>query len=100
VQGRNGTRPAALRSANLALRKETTMSADLIEIPTLVTERLRLRPFRRTDIDDYAALYALRHRPGDLAEPLMAPVPGGSPEACLLFLSKLQSQGTAREENA
>jgi RimJ/RimL family protein N-acetyltransferase len=31
---------------------------DAIEIPTLVTERLRLRAFRRSDIDDYAALNA------------------------------------------
>jgi RimJ/RimL family protein N-acetyltransferase len=34
-------------------------------IPTLTTERLRLRPFRRSDIEDYATLYAdpevLRH---------------------------------------
>jgi RimJ/RimL family protein N-acetyltransferase len=28
----------------------------LTEIPTLVTDRLRLRPFRRDDVDDYAAL--------------------------------------------
>jgi RimJ/RimL family protein N-acetyltransferase len=27
-------------------------------IPTLETERLRLRPFRRSDVDDYAALHA------------------------------------------
>ena len=27
-------------------------------IPTLETERLRLRPFAKSDIDDYAALYA------------------------------------------
>jgi RimJ/RimL family protein N-acetyltransferase len=31
---------------------------DALEIPTLVTERLRLRAFRRSDVDDYAALYA------------------------------------------
>jgi RimJ/RimL family protein N-acetyltransferase len=31
---------------------------DACEIPTLLTERLRLRPFRRSDIDDYAALNA------------------------------------------
>jgi RimJ/RimL family protein N-acetyltransferase len=30
----------------------------MIDIPTLVTERLRLRPFRPSDIDDYAALNA------------------------------------------
>lgn len=29
-------------------------------IPTLETERLRLRPLRRSDLDDYAALYADR----------------------------------------
>lgn len=29
-----------------------------MQIPTLETQRLRLRPFRRTDIDDYAALNA------------------------------------------
>jgi RimJ/RimL family protein N-acetyltransferase len=28
----------------------------LTEIPTLMTERLRLRPFRRDDVDDYAEL--------------------------------------------
>lgn len=41
---------------------------DLCEVPTLETERLRLRPFRRSDVDDYAALYAdpevLRHLGG------------------------------------
>lgn len=31
---------------------------DWIEIPTLETKRLRLRPFRRADIDEYAALHA------------------------------------------
>lgn len=31
---------------------------DQLEIPTLTTERLRLRPFRQSDIDDYAALNA------------------------------------------
>jgi RimJ/RimL family protein N-acetyltransferase len=31
---------------------------DTLDIPTLETERLRLRPFRRSDIDDYAALNA------------------------------------------
>lgn len=30
----------------------------MIDIPTLVTERLRLRPFRHDDIDDYAAMNA------------------------------------------
>lgn len=34
------------------------MTPDSIEIPTLLTERLRLRPFRRSDVDDYAALNA------------------------------------------
>jgi RimJ/RimL family protein N-acetyltransferase len=38
---------------------------ETIEAPVLITERLRLRPFRRSDIDDYAALNAdpevLRH---------------------------------------
>lgn len=29
---------------------------DVLEIPTLETERLRLRSFRRSDLDDYAAL--------------------------------------------
>jgi RimJ/RimL family protein N-acetyltransferase len=29
-----------------------------LEIPTLVTDRLRLRPFRKSDLDDYAALNA------------------------------------------
>lgn len=31
---------------------------DGLAIPTLETERLRLRPFAKRDIDDYAALYA------------------------------------------
>jgi RimJ/RimL family protein N-acetyltransferase len=31
---------------------------EALEIPTLETGRLRLRPFRRSDIDDYAALNA------------------------------------------
>lgn len=31
---------------------------DLLEIPVLTTERLRLRPFHQSDVDDYAALYA------------------------------------------
>jgi len=31
---------------------------EALEIPTLLTERLRLRAFRRADIDDYAALHA------------------------------------------
>jgi RimJ/RimL family protein N-acetyltransferase len=38
---------------------------DLFQAPTLETERLRLRPFRGSDVDAYAALYAdlevLRH---------------------------------------
>jgi RimJ/RimL family protein N-acetyltransferase len=33
-------------------------STDRLDIPTLETERLRLRPFRKSDIDDYAALNA------------------------------------------
>lgn len=41
---------------------------DLFQIPTLETERLRLRPFRRSDFEAYAALYAdpevLRHLGG------------------------------------
>lgn len=40
----------------------------LLEIPTLTTERLRLRAFRESDVDDYAALNAdpevLRHLGG------------------------------------
>jgi len=31
---------------------------DVLDIPTLVTERLRLRAFRKSDIDDYAAMNA------------------------------------------
>jgi len=31
---------------------------DGIKIPTLETKRLRLRPFRRSDVDEYAALHA------------------------------------------
>jgi RimJ/RimL family protein N-acetyltransferase len=31
---------------------------DSLEIPILSTERLRLRPFRRSDFDDYAAMYS------------------------------------------
>lgn len=49
------------------------MSPETIEIPTLLTERLRLRPFRRTDVDDYAALNAdpevVRHLAGGTAGP-------------------------------
>lgn len=41
---------------------------EAFEIPTLVTERLRLRAFRGSDLDDYAAVYAdpevLRHLAG------------------------------------
>ena len=41
---------------------------DAFEIPTLETERLRLRPFRASDFDDYAALNAdpevVRHLAG------------------------------------
>ena len=33
---------------------------DRLGIPTLETERLRLRPFRRSDLDDYAAMNADR----------------------------------------
>jgi RimJ/RimL family protein N-acetyltransferase len=43
-----------------------------VEIPTLETERLRLRPFRRSDMDDYAALNAdpeVRHYLGFGLEP-------------------------------
>lgn len=43
---------------------------DTIEAPILVTDRLRLRPFRKSDIDDYAALKAdpevLRHLGGGM----------------------------------
>jgi RimJ/RimL family protein N-acetyltransferase len=35
-----------------------TPSMDGLDIPTLETKRLKLRPFRRSDIDDYAALNA------------------------------------------
>lgn len=46
---------------------------DLFEIPTLLTERLRLRAFRRGDVDDYAALNAdpevLRYLSGAGVEP-------------------------------
>lgn len=31
---------------------------DPSQVPILETERLRLRPFRTSDIDDYAALYS------------------------------------------
>lgn len=31
---------------------------DVLEIPTLVTERLRLRSFQKSDVEDYAALNA------------------------------------------
>src|SRR4051812_31860503 len=34
----------------------STRSRAGLDIPTLETERLRLRPFRKSDIDDYAAL--------------------------------------------
>lgn len=37
---------------------EDSIRMRLLKIPTLLTERLRLRPFRRSDFDDYAALYA------------------------------------------
>ena len=44
---------------------------DLFQAPILETERLRLRPFRRSDFDAYAALYAdpevLRHLGGGMA---------------------------------
>ena len=46
---------------------------DAIEIPTLETRRLRLRPLRKSDFDDYAAMQAnrevLRHLAGAGAEP-------------------------------
>jgi RimJ/RimL family protein N-acetyltransferase len=35
-----------------------TLALDARAIPTLETERLRLRPLRASDLDDYAALYA------------------------------------------
>jgi RimJ/RimL family protein N-acetyltransferase len=35
-----------------------TFTLDTRAIPTLETERLRLRPLRGSDLDDYAALYA------------------------------------------
>jgi len=41
---------------------------ETFEIPTLETERLRLRPLRASDVDDYAAMYAdpevVRHMAG------------------------------------
>lgn len=40
------------------MAKEAEEAIDRFVIPTLDTERLRLRPFRRGDIDDYAALNA------------------------------------------
>lgn len=46
---------------------------DIFCIPTLTTERLRLRSFRRSDLDDYAALNAdrevLRYLAGSGLEP-------------------------------
>jgi RimJ/RimL family protein N-acetyltransferase len=46
---------------------------DILSIPTLTTERLRLRSFRKSDLDDYAALNAdrevLRYLLGAGAEP-------------------------------
>lgn len=46
---------------------------DPLIIPTLETERLRLRPFRRSDLDDYATLRAdpevMRYLVGGAAEP-------------------------------
>jgi RimJ/RimL family protein N-acetyltransferase len=36
------------------------MVPEALQIPTLETERLRLRSLRAGDIDDYAALYADR----------------------------------------
>lgn len=44
---------------------------DGLDIPTLETERLRLRPFRKSDIDDYAALNA---------DPEVLRYMGGGPE--------------------
>jgi RimJ/RimL family protein N-acetyltransferase len=44
------------------IQAQTTLSGipriEILGIPSLETERLLLRPFRRTDIDDYAALNA------------------------------------------
>lgn len=37
---------------------ETETQESVLAIPTLETERLRLRPFRRSDVEDYAALNA------------------------------------------
>lgn len=45
------------------------MSVEPIEIPTLLTERLRLRPFRRSDVDDYAAMNADPEVQRHLGEP-------------------------------
>ena len=49
------------------------MSPNSIEIPTLLTERLRLRSFRGSDVDDYAAMNAdpevQRHMAGGAAGP-------------------------------
>jgi RimJ/RimL family protein N-acetyltransferase len=46
---------------------------DPLDIPTLETERLRLRSFRRSDLDDYAALNAdpevLRYLSGGMEQP-------------------------------
>src|SRR5215210_4977426 len=39
-------------------RSERRRSMDRLVIPTLETERLRLRSFRESDVDDYAALNA------------------------------------------
>lgn len=48
------------------------MSPAPLEIPILLTERLRLRPFRSIDFDDYAALYSdprvVRHLAAKKAE--------------------------------
>lgn len=64
----------ALRAANLGTREaEARAERDSLEIPTLLTERLRLRAFRKSDIDDYAAMYSdpevLRHLGGGGGEP-------------------------------
>jgi RimJ/RimL family protein N-acetyltransferase len=54
----------ALCAARLAARRtgmaHSTDGPGIPCIPTLETERLRLRPFRKSDLDDYSALYADR----------------------------------------
>lgn len=43
---------------NTALRAQKEEPMDVLQIPTLETERLRLRAFRKSDLDDYAALHS------------------------------------------